>query len=721
MTSTITDRFNVAPEEGTKAPCRMATTANVTLSGLQTIDGVAGAANDRVLVKDQTDATENGIYLMSSTAWSRAPDWNDSRDASPGVLIPVSEGSAYSSAVFQTVFTSPLSVGSTQVNFVQNQNSLRFSTKASLAAAVLPEGIVVSTRGYYDGWAAFLAPQGAGDYDIALLSDVRTAKSDVTWVPDGFVNFFIANSSGTTHVAMLKFDGEITSKQAGAKADNVADDTLPLQAGINYTALYGAVFKITAGTYSVRKQAEISARGYSLLIPSNSTIIGDGVEKTIISAFNDALIWDVITDDRNNPSTNIKLDGFTVFGDHDNRPKGGIGIWFQNCTQLTIGEIFVNKMTGFGVRLNTCSKVYFDTIRVESTKVQPNDDGIHFYDCNTVVGNKAVVKTAGDDCFIITAELADCYDISVDQVVVSSPTGNRGLLLNLGDSADAMHSIYNVKIGVVANDCPNGAAAILYRAAFDNIDINVQSKGCENAFRVDLASIGFGKGSLRNSRFNVESLSDIEHGVFVLDGDVIEGNEINAIVYNNGDGFEPVSLQGTGWTGSVSVNHDPDSTKVSPKFGLDTYTISSMLDVRVVNANGGVNLRSTAQNNTFNLVSKNTVSHSVANNSGTSVNMFVGGEIDSTVNLPNNNEFFGVRGADTRGNSNLAVDGSGIITIPHGLTQSPGHVVATYSGANAYTARHSSSDATNIYIGLFDAAGAAVTTGTHRIMWQASL
>lgn len=61
----------------------VATTANITLSGEQTIDGVLTSAN-RVLVKDQTDASENGIYVSAAGAWARATDtdtWDELRSA----------------------------------------------------------------------------------------------------------------------------------------------------------------------------------------------------------------------------------------------------------------------------------------------------------------------------------------------------------------------------------------------------------------------------------------------------------------------------------------------------------------------------------------------------------------------------------------------------------------------------------------------------------------
>jgi len=71
---------NVAQGLDVKASCLVATTANITLSGTQTIDGVAVAAGDRVLVKNQTAQATNGIYVVAAGAWTRATDadtWNE--------------------------------------------------------------------------------------------------------------------------------------------------------------------------------------------------------------------------------------------------------------------------------------------------------------------------------------------------------------------------------------------------------------------------------------------------------------------------------------------------------------------------------------------------------------------------------------------------------------------------------------------------------------------
>jgi hypothetical protein len=75
---------NVAQGLDVKASCIAATTANITLSGAQTIDGISIVAGDRVLVKDQSAPAENGIYVAANAAWSRSEDadtWDELRSA----------------------------------------------------------------------------------------------------------------------------------------------------------------------------------------------------------------------------------------------------------------------------------------------------------------------------------------------------------------------------------------------------------------------------------------------------------------------------------------------------------------------------------------------------------------------------------------------------------------------------------------------------------------
>jgi hypothetical protein len=84
-----------------KQPVATATSASITRSGLQTINGVTLVAGDRVLVKDQSTASENGIYVASATAWTYAigaDDWAEY----VGAIVFVASGSLNGTAWYCT-------------------------------------------------------------------------------------------------------------------------------------------------------------------------------------------------------------------------------------------------------------------------------------------------------------------------------------------------------------------------------------------------------------------------------------------------------------------------------------------------------------------------------------------------------------------------------------------------------------------------------------------
>lgn len=96
-----------------KKACRVATTANITLSGNQTIDGVTTASGNRVLVKDQTDASENGIYVTAASTWSRATDADANAKLLSGTFVPVSEGTTDADTLWFLATNDPIAVGTT--------------------------------------------------------------------------------------------------------------------------------------------------------------------------------------------------------------------------------------------------------------------------------------------------------------------------------------------------------------------------------------------------------------------------------------------------------------------------------------------------------------------------------------------------------------------------------------------------------------------------------
>jgi hypothetical protein len=126
------DRFyGLTGNLGVKAPVKTATSTNITLSGLQTINGVtlsvgdATTPPDRVLVKNQTNAVENGIWIVSSATWTRSPDFDGEKDVVTGTLVAVSNGSYQGQIFMVSSDDNPILPGTSEMTFVE-QDAAQF-------------------------------------------------------------------------------------------------------------------------------------------------------------------------------------------------------------------------------------------------------------------------------------------------------------------------------------------------------------------------------------------------------------------------------------------------------------------------------------------------------------------------------------------------------------------------------------------------------------------
>lgn len=102
-----------------KKTVRVATTGAIALSGLQSIDGIGLAAGDRVLVKNQANAAQNGIYSAAAGVWVRAQDADENIEVSPGMMVPVQAGTTNYGSIWQLSNVVPPTVGTTALTFEQ--------------------------------------------------------------------------------------------------------------------------------------------------------------------------------------------------------------------------------------------------------------------------------------------------------------------------------------------------------------------------------------------------------------------------------------------------------------------------------------------------------------------------------------------------------------------------------------------------------------------------
>lgn len=167
MTSpTVDRRQGLVGNTPIKAPVDFATTANIVLAGEQIVDGLQSAAS-RVLVKSQTDPTQNGIYDTNTAAWTRSFDADGSYDLAQGSLVLVNSGATQAGSLFVLDTTGPV-IGQTSLDWrnFQPENTVNLFQYMTLAQQLD-------------------VMNGTLQYDHAFAFDAAIASGRPVYVPKG--------------------------------------------------------------------------------------------------------------------------------------------------------------------------------------------------------------------------------------------------------------------------------------------------------------------------------------------------------------------------------------------------------------------------------------------------------------------------------------------------------------------------------------------------------
>lgn len=111
-----------------KPAARVATTTDIILSGLQTIDDVSLVSGDIVLVKNQATSTQNGLYTASSSTWNRHVGADENSEILPGLSTFVQEGTTNAGSIWVIENTGTVTIGTTSLLFRRVSEKNGFQT-----------------------------------------------------------------------------------------------------------------------------------------------------------------------------------------------------------------------------------------------------------------------------------------------------------------------------------------------------------------------------------------------------------------------------------------------------------------------------------------------------------------------------------------------------------------------------------------------------------------
>jgi len=378
-----------------KQSVRASTGSDITLSGVQTIDGVAGVAGDRVLVKAQTDPTENGIYTMLSGSWTRTADADVDSEVTAGMAVFVEEGGLYGDSGWVLTTDNPISLGTDPLTFTQfsgagsiiagsglsktgntldvnvdnstieiNSDTLRIKdlgvTTAKINAQAVTTGKIadqaVTFQQFIRGTTGYLfLAQGTGSDSayIQMSGDASITNSGVLTISNLAVTTAKINNEAVTMAKLERStSGNIIIAQ-GAGADPA------------YTAVSGDITLTNAGVATIANLAVTTAKLNNNAVTAakiDTSAVGDGLTggngtALAVVAANDSINVSVSGVKAAVPTTANKIvAGVVTTADGDPATAGGDALAFtpggDGYVEVTINGVGVT--VGDGVMTAAC-------------------------------------------------------------------------------------------------------------------------------------------------------------------------------------------------------------------------------------------------------------------------------------------------------------------------------------------------------------------------------
>lgn len=425
--------FLTAGRVGTvKTPCRIVATANITLSGLQTIDGVTVITNDRVLVAGQTLPAQNGIYLAGPSTWTRALDLDEAADFVDGAVALISEGTDGANKIYFLISDTTVEVGTSEILF---STVLDKGEKGDPGEQGLPGVGIIGPPGP----AGSTLLTGLLDTDIATPTNLQYLgfdKATETWKNMSFPISREPTYSGRTGIPDIDFSGaiDVTLSTTG---NGINNNTV---AFANAFATCAGITGHTPILYVPKPTVKYIVN--KLDVPSNIKIIFEA--GTIIEG-SSSYAWGLEGPFNINGKDNISIQGNGVIIQMPTFPVGHTPeypetFYIMNSTDLYFDNVYCKDPWGDGFRVENVSRMFVENSKVtgfhrNGLSIIGVDDTMIVY--NSIFSDCASPSTANPGCGI------DIEPNTVDNKLENVHIRNCTFENNTGGISITLYQFYN--------------------------------------------------------------------------------------------------------------------------------------------------------------------------------------------------------------------------------------------------------------------------------------
>lgn len=351
-----------------KQPVVCGTTTNITLSGLQTLDGVTVVAGDRVLVKSQSTTSQNGIYLASASAWTRSTDadtWNELISA----LVFVESGSTLAGSAWYCTIQPGGTIGTTPITWSNFSVAATYAAGTGLTLTDYVFSITntgVTAAAYGSASKTLTATVNAqGQLTVLAATDIAISNTQVS----GLGTMSTQNASSVAITGGTINGATIGGTTAGAiTGTTITANTQFTGAG---TGLTGTASSLSIGgnaaTATLATTATNIAGGASGSIPYQTasgatSLLAAGTDGYVLRLASGVPAWSAdYTGTVTSVSGTGTVSGITLSGTVTSSGNLTLGGTLDLSTPPAIGGTTPNTITGTTITANTkFSGAYFD-------------------------------------------------------------------------------------------------------------------------------------------------------------------------------------------------------------------------------------------------------------------------------------------------------------------------------------------------------------------------